>query len=86
MSTTIQKDSAAPGLPWRIAAIVFPLFIGLFGLAMSAGGIWLIAVGGSWYYALAGLALLLASILLLRRKRSGLTVMAVVWAASIAWA
>ena len=53
---------------------------------MSGGGIWLIAVGGSWYYGLAGLAMLVAAWLLLRRKRGGQILMAVVWAASLAWA
>ena len=53
---------------------------------MAAGGIWLVAVGGSWYYALAGLALLAATWLLLRRRRAGQSVMAVVWGASLAWA
>ena len=55
MSTTrnIPDESgtaaAVPGPVWRIAAIVFPLFICLFGLTMFGGGVWLIAVGGSWY-------------------------------------
>jgi quinoprotein glucose dehydrogenase len=82
-----RADAArALGLGWRIAAIVFPLFIGLFGLAMLGGGVWLIAVGGSWYYGLAGLALSVAAWLLLRRRRAGQALMAATWAASLAWA
>jgi quinoprotein glucose dehydrogenase len=84
--TKSARGGAVPGLIWRVAAIALPLFIGLFGLAMSGGGIWLIAVGGSWYYALAGLALLSAAWLLLRRRRTGQLLMATVWAASLAWA
>ena len=92
MSTTrnIPDESgtaaAVPGPVWRIAAIVFPLFICLFGLTMFGGGVWLIAVGGSCYYGLAGLGLLVAAWLLLRRKRGGQILMAVIWAASLAWA
>lgn len=88
MSTTNQTAGGAggTGAVWRIAAIALPLFIGVFGLAMAAGGIWLAAVGGSWYYALAGLALLAATWLLLRRRRAGQSVMAAVWGASLAWA
>src|SRR3954466_4368219 len=77
---------AEPGLLWRIAAVVLPLFICLFGLAMFGGGIWLIAVGGSWYYGLAGLAMLVATWLLLRRKSAGQILMAAIWVASLAWA
>ncbi|MPQ55279.1 pyrroloquinoline quinone-dependent dehydrogenase [Duganella sp. FT27W] len=88
MSTTNQAAGGAGGtsVVWRIAAIALPLFIGVFGLAMAAGGIWLVAVGGSSYYALAGLALLAATWLLLRRRRAGQSVMAAVWGASLAWA
>lgn len=77
---------AVPALGWRIAAIAFPLFISLFGLGMLAGGVWLAAVGGSWYYCLAGLVLLIATWLLWRRQRSGQILMAGVWAASLLWA
>ena len=88
MSTTNQAAGGAggTGVVWRIAAIALPLFIGVFGLAMAAGGIWLVAVGGSSYYALAGLALMAATWLLLRRRRAGQSVMAAVWGASLAWA
>lgn len=77
---------AAPGLVWRIAAIAFPLFICLFGLAMLGGGIWLAVVGGSWYYAFAGLGLLVSTWLLLRRAYHGQLLMAFVWALSLVWA
>jgi len=81
-----QAREAALGTSWRIAAIVIPLFIGLFGLAMLVGGVKLIAVGGSWYYGLAGLGLAVAAVLLLRRRRAGQALMTLVWAASLAWA
>jgi len=75
-----------PGPAWRLAAILGPVFIGLFGLAMLGGGIWLSAVGGSWYYGLAGLALAAGAWLLLRRRRLGQVLVAATWAASLAWA
>jgi len=84
---TINQAGDAP-LPalWRIAAIALPLFIGLFGVAMLVGGVWLIAVGGSWYYGLAGLALVIATVLLWRRKAAGQIVTGAVFAASVVWA
>ena len=88
MSTSHQTTggAAGTGVVWRIAAIILPLFIGAFGLAMAIGGVWLIAVGGSWYYGLAGLGLLAAMRLLLRRRHAGQAVLAAVWGASLAWA
>jgi len=88
MSTHTIKQAGDAPLPalWRIAAIAFPLFIGLFGVAMLAGGVWLIAVGGSWYYLLAGLAMVIATVLLWRRKAAGQIIMGAVFAASVVWA
>lgn len=92
MSTTnkrgnpAQPSAPAAGTGWRIALVVIPLFIGLFGLAMLGGGIWLIAVGGSPYYALAGAALLAGAVLLARRKRGGQAVIGIAWLATLAWA
>ena len=88
MSTdTINQAGAAPlSALWRIAAIALPLFIGLFGVAMLVGGVWLIALGGSWYYGLAGLALVIATVLLWRRKAAGQIITGAVFAASVVWA
>src|SRR4030095_5728855 len=52
--------------PRIFAAILF-----LFALPYLYGGIKLIAVGGSYYYALAGLAIAIAAVLLWRGNRLG---------------
>ena len=36
---------------------IFAIVLGLVGLGLLGGGIYLIALGGSWYYALAGVGL-----------------------------
>ena len=46
-------------------AIVFALLLILLGLAILVGGVWLIALGGSWYYALAGLGLIASGVFIL---------------------
>ena len=61
-------------------------FIFLLGIALVGGGLWLIALGGSWYYLCAGLALGATGILLLRRQRTALTLHALLVFATLAWA
>ncbi|MEP7184395.1 MAG: membrane-bound PQQ-dependent dehydrogenase, glucose/quinate/shikimate family [Rhodanobacter sp.] len=58
---------------------------GLIGLALFFGGVWLVALGGSWYYPLAGLALLVASVQLVRGRRSGAWWYFAVLGATILW-
>ncbi|MCA1859405.1 membrane-bound PQQ-dependent dehydrogenase, glucose/quinate/shikimate family [Janthinobacterium sp. HSC-3S05] len=65
---------------------VFGIFLGFSGLALAAGGIELITLGGSWYYLLAGLGLLLAGVLYLRRKPIASGVVSVLVIATLAWA
>lgn len=69
-----------PGL--RLTAIV----VGLIGFAMLGGGLWLIALDGSGYYAVAGFAMLATAVLLWRRRRSALLVYALVVLGTLAWA
>ncbi len=58
----------------------------LLGLTLFAGGAWLILLGGSWYYGLAGLGLLLSGILLNRGSMNALWTYLLVWAGTMAWA
>jgi quinoprotein glucose dehydrogenase len=57
----------------------------LFGTALGAGGAWLAALGGSWAYGVAGIALLVCGVLLVRRRRSALAVYAALLAAMAVW-
>ena len=45
-------------------AIAFGLVILVIGVALGGGGAWLVALGGSWYYLIAGIGLLLAGALM----------------------
>ncbi|PHV50694.1 membrane-bound PQQ-dependent dehydrogenase, glucose/quinate/shikimate family [Janthinobacterium sp. BJB301] len=89
MDTSANKG--APAIPVvfrgkRLALTVFGIFLGFSGLALAAGGIELITLGGSWYYLPAGLGLLLAGVLYLRRKPLASSIVAVLVVATLVWA
>jgi len=89
MDTSTKNGAAAiPAVSRgkRIALAVFGMFLGLSGLVLAAGGIELITLGGSWYYLLAGLALILAGALYLRRKPLASAVVAALVIATLLWA
>ena len=46
---------------WAVMAL--GVLFGLIGVVLTIGGGWLIAVGGSWYYLLAGLGLIAGVVL-----------------------
>ena len=74
----------AARLPALLA--VSATILGLFGLALGAAGAWLVALGGSWYYLLAGLGLIAAAVLLPRGGGRGLWAYALVVVFTLAWA
>ena len=61
-------------------------FLILLGLALGAGGAWLISLGGSPAYVLLALALMLSGLLLARWRSSGLMAYALILLVSLAWA
>ncbi|KQY19800.1 glucose/quinate/shikimate family membrane-bound PQQ-dependent dehydrogenase [Rhizobium sp. Root482] len=65
-----------------LTALVFALI----GLALGGGGLWLIVLGGSWYYLLAGLGFLVTAYLLWRRRAAALGVYAAVILGTLVWA
>ncbi|MBF9034317.1 glucose dehydrogenase [Rhodobacterales bacterium HKCCE2091] len=68
------------------AIIVLGCVLILMGLVITAGGVWLIALGGSWYYAPAGIGLLVTGLLLFRGRRAAVPLYLLVWLATLAWA
>jgi quinoprotein glucose dehydrogenase len=59
--------------------------IGLLGLVLSFGGAWLAALGGSWYYLLAGIGMLFSGLQLGRGRNSGAWWFALVFVGSLVW-
>jgi len=66
--------------------ILTALVFGLVGLALVVGGVWLAALGGSVYYVLAGLGIVMTAALLIARQRSALWVYAAVVIGTLVWA
>jgi len=67
-------------------AILTSVVLALAGLAFIIGGTALSALGGSWYYLIAGLGVLLSAILLARRSPYALWLYAMVLFGSTVWA
>jgi len=78
--------AARRGGGWRLAAILLSIVLALFGIVLFGGGIWLIALGGSWYYGLAGAGLLATAYLVLRQRMAALQLYLVVWVLTVVWA
>lgn len=55
------------------------------GVALLAGGVWLISLHGSWFYAIAGLGLIATAILLFRQDVRALWLFAVVTMVTLVW-
>src|SRR5262245_66418340 len=60
--------------------------IALIGIILALGGAQLIAVGGSWYYLFAGLALIVAGLAVAQRKLLGVWIYAGAFVATMLWA
>lgn len=82
----LRRADPLRGGGWWIAAVILAIVLALFGLALLGGGIWLIVLGGSWYYALAGAGLLVTAWLLATRSSDALPVYGLIWLGTVAWA
>ena len=68
-----------------VLLLAIGLIVVVMGLALGVGGAWLIALGGSWYYLIAGLACLATGRLLIGRNAYALWVFAAFVAGTLAW-
>lgn len=66
--------------------IIVSLLVLVLGLALAAGGAWLASLGGSWFYLVLGIALLIAGGLLMARQPTGLTLYGLATVVTLAWA
>jgi len=73
--------TSVPRRPW-FTGIVF----GLIGLVLAVGGVWLVAVGGSPYYLIAGLGVAATGALMLMRRTAALWLYGLVLLGTVIWA
>jgi quinoprotein glucose dehydrogenase len=66
--------------------IVLSIILLLLGLVLLAGGVWLVSLGGSLYYAIAGIALIIAGLTAKTRRPIARWVYALFLAATAIWA
>lgn len=86
MTYTSPDARSAPGRGWRLAAFALAIIIFLFAVPLVIGGVYLISLGGSWYYALAGAGLVATAVLLGRQRMAALRLYFVVWLLTVIWA
>ncbi|AUH35429.1 membrane-bound PQQ-dependent dehydrogenase, glucose/quinate/shikimate family [Paracoccus tegillarcae] len=65
---------------------VFGFVLGVVGLILTFGGIYLITLGGSWYYAITGLLMSLAAFRTFRGQANGLYLYLFVFLGTVLWA
>ncbi|MFA9287297.1 membrane-bound PQQ-dependent dehydrogenase, glucose/quinate/shikimate family [Comamonas sp. SY3] len=82
----MTQQAREPSLAVRLLLGVLGAVLAMAGLAFLVGGGKLISLGGSWYFLLAGLGLLLSGVQVLRGRRSGGWLYLATFAATVLWA
>ena len=80
-SRAASRPERRPWALWVLGGVIAVL-----GLVLLGGGLWLLWLGGSAYYAIAGVGLLVSGILLLLRRAAGAWLYALVYAGTLVWA
>ncbi|WP_370172818.1 membrane-bound PQQ-dependent dehydrogenase, glucose/quinate/shikimate family [Sphingobium abikonense] len=78
--------SARPMGRTSIAAMILGGVIALIGLALAGGGAWLLIEGGSAYYLITGVAMLISGVQLIRGRLAGAWLYVAIFLATMVWA
>ena len=81
MTNSPPSTSSRRWLVWIVALGVL-----VFGVPFTLGGAYLVTLGGSWYFLLAGLGLIASSILLFRQRMLGAWLFAALMVLTVIWA
>jgi quinoprotein glucose dehydrogenase len=75
---------ATPQRSW--AAIILGIVIGVIGVVLAIGGIWLIVLGGSWYYGVTGVLMVVSGAMLILGRPAGMWLYVAIFAYTVVWA
>lgn len=78
----VERGASLGGVGVRVLATV----LALIGLVLAIGGVWLLSLGGSFYYLLAGLGLIASGVLLFRLSLIGAWIYIGVFVLTVLWA
>jgi quinoprotein glucose dehydrogenase len=65
--------------------IILSLIVVLLGAVLLAGGVWLAALGGSWFYIVLGAALVISAVLMFMRNPVGLALYGLMLLVTLCW-
>jgi quinoprotein glucose dehydrogenase len=68
------------------SAPVLGTMMAIMGLVLAIGGGWLIALGGSFYYLLAGIGLIVSGVMIFQKQMEGALLYLLVFLATLVWA
>lgn len=86
MKDDVVKTQTGVSALGRGALTLLGVVLALLGVVLLAGGVKLLTVGGSPYFAVMGLATLVAGVLVALRRRAGAWLYLIAFAATIVWA
>ncbi|MDU4431423.1 MAG: membrane-bound PQQ-dependent dehydrogenase, glucose/quinate/shikimate family, partial [Pluralibacter gergoviae] len=81
----MKTGSVPRGIP-RILQWLLVILMAIIGLAVGGLGFKLASVGGSWYFAIMGIVMVIAAIMIGRSRRSGIVLYGAAFIVSIIWA
>ncbi len=82
----MDKSPNPPALLGRLWLVLLGVVVTLAGLFFAIGGGKLVSLGGSWYFLLAGIGLVIAGLLIIRRKPLGALLFGLIFVLSAIWA
>jgi len=82
----MDKSPNPPALLGRLWLVLLGVIVTLAGLFFAVGGGKLVSLGGSWYFLLAGIGLVIAGLLIIRRKPLGALLFGLIFVLSAIWA